>query len=116
MNELVYRAKYPLDIENKLINIFGHNQLMGYDIGCNFAKTADCGAMTGPKVHNTGHLFICGSFHGHAHCRLCQLDWHPLYWKEPASKTLRAASAFFMSLMPLLRKLIMLASSINIKP
>ena len=72
-------AKYPLAVVNKLINVLGPDQLSGYDIRCRFAETASGGTLTGPMVHEAHHRFICGSFHGHAHCRLCQLDWHPLY-------------------------------------
>ena len=73
------RAKYPLAVVNKLIKVLGPNQLSGYDIGCRFAEMAASGTLTGPVVSEAHHGFICGSFHGHAHCRLCQLDWHPLY-------------------------------------
>ena len=73
------RAKYPLVVVNRLIEIFGQDQLTGYDIGCVFDKTANSGALTGPQVRQAGHSFVCGSFHGHAHHHLCQLDWHPLY-------------------------------------
>ncbi|KAF8522985.1 hypothetical protein JB92DRAFT_2827420 [Gautieria morchelliformis] len=72
-------AKYPLAIINRLMENFGPHQLTGYDIGCSFAKTANNTLITGPEIRKCGHEFICGSFHGHAHCRLCQLDWHPLY-------------------------------------
>ena len=33
----------------------------------------------GPKVQRLGLRFMVGAFHGHAHNRLCQLDWHPMY-------------------------------------
>ncbi|KAF8531755.1 hypothetical protein JB92DRAFT_3298025 [Gautieria morchelliformis] len=72
-------AKYPLAIINRLMENFGPHQLTGYDIGCSFAKMANNTVITGPEIRKCGHEFICGSFHGHAHCRLCQLDWHLLY-------------------------------------
>ena len=51
--------------------------------------------MTGPKVRNVGHLFICGSFHGHAHCHLCQLDWHLLYQKGACLEDFEGCKCFF---------------------
>ena len=78
-NKCENRAKYPLAVINRLIDIFGQDQLTGYDIGCGFDKTANSGALTGPQVCKAGHSFVCGSFHGHAHHCLYQLDWHPLY-------------------------------------
>jgi hypothetical protein len=33
----------------------------------------------GPKLRKCNGWYCVGSFHGHAHCRVCQLDWHPLY-------------------------------------
>ncbi|KAI0245254.1 hypothetical protein BJV78DRAFT_1277468 [Lactifluus subvellereus] len=45
-------AKYPLAMVNKLMYVHGPN------IACGL---------------------IVGSFHGHAHNRACQLDWHPHY-------------------------------------
>jgi hypothetical protein len=64
---------------NKLIDIFGVDLMCGYDIGCGFSATANNSARLGDKVREKRARFCCGSFHGHAHCRLCQLDWHPLY-------------------------------------
>lgn len=53
--------------------------MIGYDIGCGFSVTAGRSAKLGPKLHPTQTRFCVGSFHGYAHCRSCQLDWHPQY-------------------------------------
>lgn len=53
--------------------------MIGYDIGCGFSKTANSSPLLGPKIKASLGQFCVGSFHGHAHCRICQLDWHPLY-------------------------------------
>jgi hypothetical protein len=53
--------------------------MAGYDIGCGFSITANRSALLGPKIRDNQLRFCVGSFHGHAHCRSCQLDWHPLY-------------------------------------
>ncbi|KAF8575937.1 hypothetical protein K439DRAFT_1368611, partial [Ramaria rubella] len=74
-------AKYPLAVTNELLDIFGSHLLCGYDIGCGFSTTANNSTLVGPKLRSYGSRFCVGSFHGHAHCRTCQLDWHPLYLK-----------------------------------
>ncbi|KAI5986630.1 hypothetical protein EDD15DRAFT_2389827 [Pisolithus albus] len=72
------RAKYPLAIINSLLSAYGPNGGCAYDIGCAFAKTASSSSI-GPRVQALGLHFMVGTFHGHAHNRLCQLDWHPMY-------------------------------------
>ncbi|KAF8580082.1 hypothetical protein K439DRAFT_1620080 [Ramaria rubella] len=72
-------VKYPLAVMNKLIDVFGPDLMCGYDIGCGFSTTANNSKLLGDKIRQNHVCFCCGSFHGHAHCRLCQLDWHPLY-------------------------------------
>ncbi|KAF8591239.1 hypothetical protein K439DRAFT_1611253 [Ramaria rubella] len=74
-------AKYPLAVTNELLDIFGSHLLCGYDIGCGFSTTANNSTLVGPKLRSYGSRFCVGSFHGHAHCRTCQLNWHPLYLK-----------------------------------
>ena len=53
--------------------------MIGYDIGCGFSKTANTSRLLGLKLRHSQTHYCVGSFHGHAHSRLCQLDWHPLY-------------------------------------
>lgn len=59
--------------------MFGEDLLIGYDIGCGFSDTANNSKKVGPKIRESRCRFIVGAFHGHAHCRQCQLKWHPLY-------------------------------------
>ncbi|KAH7917301.1 hypothetical protein BV22DRAFT_974985, partial [Leucogyrophana mollusca] len=35
----------------------------------------------GPRAQLLNFLIMVGAFHGHAHNRKCQLDWHPTYIK-----------------------------------
>ncbi|THU80237.1 hypothetical protein K435DRAFT_823707 [Dendrothele bispora CBS 962.96] len=56
------QSKYALAIVNRLIDILGEDLAMGYDIGCGFAVTAQ------DKHYHS----LVGTFHGHAHARLCQ--------------------------------------------
>ncbi|KAF8141802.1 hypothetical protein EV363DRAFT_1392219 [Boletus edulis] len=71
-------AKYPLAIINRLLSVYGLNGGCAYDIGCAFSKTVSTSSI-GPQVQALGLWFMVGAFHGHAHNRLCQLDWHPTY-------------------------------------
>lgn len=72
-------AKYPLSIIKTLIDKFGCEGKLevGYDIGCAHASTA-ANASFGQRVQDIVR-FVVGSFHGHAHNRLCQLRFHPRY-------------------------------------
>ncbi|KAF8491772.1 hypothetical protein JB92DRAFT_3085088 [Gautieria morchelliformis] len=74
-------AKYGLAVTNELLDAFGPGLMLGYDIGCGFSTTVNNSKLVGPKLHQHHAQFCVGSFHGHAHCRSCQLDWHPLYIK-----------------------------------
>ncbi|KAH8109879.1 hypothetical protein DFH11DRAFT_1515076 [Phellopilus nigrolimitatus] len=74
-------AKYPLALLDRLMESFGDNILQGYDIGCGFSTTANNSGLLGPKLRAQRCRLCCNAFHGHAHCRLCQLRWHPLYIK-----------------------------------
>lgn len=73
------RGKYPLAIINRLIDLFGNNLLIGYDIGCGFSSTASNSKKLGPKIKASQTRFCVNAFHGHAHCRSCQIAYHPLY-------------------------------------
>ncbi|KAG1807683.1 uncharacterized protein BJ212DRAFT_1212575, partial [Suillus subaureus] len=65
-------AKYPLATINKLVNMFGHNQAIGSDIGCSLVKT-----VATSLIHNKAadhHLVLTvNAFHGHMYNCKCQL-------------------------------------------
>lgn len=66
-------------IINRLMDVYGPDLLVGYDIACAFARTVAKSSL-GPRakaMHLTG---IVPSFHGHGHNRGCQVHWHPLYF------------------------------------
>ncbi|KAH9931426.1 uncharacterized protein B0H18DRAFT_1083452 [Fomitopsis serialis] len=71
-------AKYPLAIVNKLMEVYGPDVLVGYDIACAFAKTLakSCLAPDARRLRMAG---VVPAFHGHGHNRGCQVNWHPLY-------------------------------------
>ena len=44
-----------------------------------FSVTLNNSTLVGPKQRVMRLNYCCGAFHGYAHNRLCQLNWHPLY-------------------------------------
>lgn len=75
---LLARAKYPLALLNHLMSVFREKGGCAYDIGCAFAKTL-ANSSLGPRAAALDLRLMVGAFHGHAHNRRCQLDWHPMY-------------------------------------
>ncbi|KAG2153956.1 hypothetical protein DEU56DRAFT_726160 [Suillus clintonianus] len=71
-------AKYPLAIIEKLLAVYGKNGGCAYDIGCAFSKTLTNSSL-GTQARELDFRLMVGAFHGHAHNRKCQLDWHPMY-------------------------------------
>ncbi|KAG1839898.1 hypothetical protein DFJ58DRAFT_718476 [Suillus subalutaceus] len=71
-------AKYPLALMSQLLSVFGANASCAYDIGCAFSKTLGNSSL-GPLAQSLNLRMMVGAFHGHAHNRRCQLDWHPMY-------------------------------------
>jgi len=70
--------KYPLAIVQRLIDMYGPDICLGYDIMCAFIKTLTRSCL-GSKVAAFRLSGVVPSFHGHAHNRGCQLHWHPMY-------------------------------------
>ncbi|KAG1828058.1 hypothetical protein DFJ58DRAFT_672380 [Suillus subalutaceus] len=71
-------AKYPLAIIDKLLTVCRKNGGCAYDIGCVFSKTLTNSSL-GDRARELGFRMMVGAFHGHAHNRRCQLNWHPMY-------------------------------------
>jgi hypothetical protein len=70
--------KYPLAVVQRLIDMYGSDICLGYDIMCAFIKTLSHSVLGSKKVAFRLHGVV-PSFHGHAHNRGCQLQWHPMY-------------------------------------
>ncbi|KAJ8082799.1 hypothetical protein PM082_008655 [Marasmius tenuissimus] len=73
--------KYPLSVIRRLLDAYGKELGIGYDIMCAFYKTLLRSAKLGSDVLGFQLRGVVPSFHGHAHNRKCQLDWHPMYVK-----------------------------------
>ncbi|KAJ6458478.1 hypothetical protein C8R45DRAFT_1110006 [Mycena sanguinolenta] len=70
--------KYPLAICAKLFERYGADAGIGYNIMCSFYKTLLRSSL-GRKTVGLRMRGVVPAFHGHAHNRMCQIGWHPMY-------------------------------------
>ncbi|KAF8212930.1 hypothetical protein K438DRAFT_1565919 [Mycena galopus ATCC 62051] len=87
-------AKYPLAIENTLMDAFGKDIGFGYDIGCGHAKTLKNSPL-GPKAKEHNFRMLVGAFHGHAHNRRCQLKYLATYVEGMGIEDLEGCERLF---------------------
>ena len=92
--KLIYRSKYPLATVNALLTAFGPNLGIGYDIGCQFKKTV-AKSQLHELASNLNYKSLVGSFHGHAHNRLCQLSHLATYVEGLGLEDLEGCERFF---------------------
>ncbi|KAK1229996.1 hypothetical protein PQX77_006925, partial [Marasmius sp. AFHP31] len=73
--------KYPLAVVKALLDWYGKDLGLGYDIMCAFYRTL----LRSDKLRDQVVAFrlkgVVPAFHGHAHNRKCQVNWHPMYIK-----------------------------------
>ncbi|KAJ7740402.1 hypothetical protein B0H14DRAFT_2638071 [Mycena olivaceomarginata] len=93
-------SKYPLAVVEVLLDTFGLKLGGGYDIGCHFESTLKNSEL-GDKARTNRFKSLVGSFHGHAHNRLCQLSFLATYVEglgledlEGCERSVRYASKF----------------------
>ena len=89
-----FRAKYPLAVVESLLEAFGAGLGGGYDIGCKFRTTLDHSEL-GPRARELRYKALVGSFHGHAHNRLCQTSTLATYVKGMGLEDLEGCERFF---------------------
>ncbi|KAJ6459300.1 hypothetical protein C8R45DRAFT_1109624 [Mycena sanguinolenta] len=87
-------AKYPLAIVDTLLDAFGLKIGGGYDIGCHFETTINNSDL-GDKARNNQFRSLVGSFHGHAHNRLCQLSFLATYVRGMGLEDLEGCERYF---------------------
>ncbi|KAJ6487579.1 hypothetical protein C8R45DRAFT_827790 [Mycena sanguinolenta] len=87
-------AKYPLALVNSLLDAFELKIGDGYDIGCHFEATINKSDL-GDKARANHFRSLVGSFHGHAHNRLCQLSFLATYVKGIGLEDLEGCERFF---------------------
>ncbi|KAJ8092616.1 hypothetical protein PM082_006941 [Marasmius tenuissimus] len=71
--------KYPLAIVKALLDRYGKDLGLGYDIMCAFYRTLLRSEKLGNQVVAFRLKGVVPAFHGHAHNRRCQVSWHPMY-------------------------------------
>ncbi|KAJ7708496.1 hypothetical protein B0H14DRAFT_3082218 [Mycena olivaceomarginata] len=86
-------AKYPLAIVEELLDTFGMNGA-GYDVGCHFGATV-ANSELGEKASRNNLKCLVGSFHGHAHNRLCQLSFLATYVEGMGLEDLEGCERYF---------------------
>ena len=94
--------KYPLAMVDHLVETYGSDICLGYDIMCAFIKTLSRSCL-GAKRIAFRLEGVVPSFHGHAHNRGCQLHWHPMYregvgLEERANRFLEPFASFLLLL------------------
>ncbi|KAF8341119.1 hypothetical protein F5887DRAFT_888021, partial [Amanita rubescens] len=87
-------AKYPLAITNVLLQAFGPDLCIGYDIGCKFGTTVKTSPL-GDLATELNFRSLVGSFHGHAHGRICQLSHLATYVEGLGLEDLEGCERFF---------------------
>ncbi|KAJ7191133.1 hypothetical protein GGX14DRAFT_537905 [Mycena pura] len=87
-------AKYPLAVVQELLDVFGMKLGAGYDIGCHFDATVR-NSQLGDQARANKLKCLVGSFHGHAHNRLCQLSFLPNYVEGMGLEDLEGCERYF---------------------
>ena len=72
------RAKYGLAAARLILDTYGDDQGLGYDINCVFEGTLRRSSF-GEEAERRNFQCIVDAFHCWAHKRTCQLSYHPLY-------------------------------------
>ena len=88
--------KYPLATVNALIDGYGDNLGIGYDIWCAFTKTIKRSPLLGRKFMESKMTGVVPAFHGYAHNRLCQLAFHPRHVTGAGREPFEGCEQLFM--------------------
>ena len=70
--------KYALAITDNVLKRYGDDPCLGYDIMCAFIKTL-LNSSLAKAIKKQRFIGVVPAFHGHAHNRRCQVNWHPMY-------------------------------------
>ncbi|KAJ7462181.1 hypothetical protein B0H11DRAFT_1735562 [Mycena galericulata] len=87
-------AKYPLAVVQELLDVFGIKLGAGYDVGCHFEATVQNSEL-GEQAKKNKLKYLVGSFHGHAHNRLCQLSFLATYVEGMGLEDLEGCERYF---------------------
>jgi hypothetical protein len=94
---LLCRAKYALAAVAKILEVFGEDQGLGYDINCVLDVTLRNSSLR-DEVAKKRLQCVVDAFHCWAHKRYCQLKYHPLYRSGFGLEDLSTCERFFSSL------------------
>lgn len=86
--------KYPLAVINRLMDVYGSDLLVGYDIACAFARTVARSSLA-ERVKDMRLTGIVPAFHGHGHNRGCQVYWHPRYFEGAGKEDFEGCERLF---------------------
>lgn len=95
----IHSVKYGLATLNEILDVFGSNQAVGYDIGCSHKVTVAASSISG-KAQDLHLQLAVDAFHGHAHNRICQLSNHPLFLKGFGLEDLATCERIFAGTNP----------------
>ncbi|KAJ7204100.1 hypothetical protein GGX14DRAFT_569699 [Mycena pura] len=87
-------GKYGFAVTHHLIDNLGE-VAEAYDIGCEFGERINKHPVLGPFARHHHHRSLVGAFHGHGHCRLCQLTHLATYVPGVGLEDLEGCERFF---------------------
>lgn len=79
---------------NTVMDAYGAHQAIGYDVGCSFSSTIRRSSLSDKALQLFLEMLV-NAFHGHAHNRLCQLVFHPLFRKIIGLEDLESCERIF---------------------
>ncbi|KAF8526966.1 hypothetical protein BU17DRAFT_40283, partial [Hysterangium stoloniferum] len=88
--------KYPLAIVNRLMDTYGKDLSVGYDIACSFGGTLECSSM-GPMAEDMHLSLVVPAFHRYAHNHGCQVNNHPMYKRGVGDEDFEQCECLFSS-------------------
>jgi len=94
---LLCRAKHALAAVAKILEVFGEDQGLGYDINCVLDVTLRNSSLR-DEVDKKRLQCVLDAFHCWAHKRSCQVKYHPLYQSGFRLEDLSTCERFFSSL------------------
>ncbi|KAI0059965.1 hypothetical protein BV25DRAFT_1808307, partial [Artomyces pyxidatus] len=90
-------AKYAFAVIDEVMRKCGDDQCIGYDIGCSMDGTVGSSSLQHVARERRLTLLV-NAFHGYAHNRLCQVQYHPLYASGLGIEDLETCERVFSSL------------------
>lgn len=79
---------------DQVMSVYGSHQAIGHDVGCTASSTLKHSSLS-ERVHALFLEMLVNTFHGHAHNRLCQLVFHPLFRKLIGIEDLECCERIF---------------------